>query len=72
MSTDKQPTIGDKVAYRAQAGDQYEAEVMSIHPGGAYVDIDVIVPGTDKRVPLRAVRWGAGGPAGWPDSGAAT
>jgi hypothetical protein len=51
---------GDVVAYRAIAGDTWDAKVTAVGPGEKFVDIAVMIPGVAEPWPLRAVRW-------WPD-----
>ena len=47
---------GDPCEYRCLAGDVYKAIVTGL-PAPGFVNIDVQAQGTDKPVPLRAVRW---------------
>lgn len=57
------PARGDIVCYRAIAGEVYEAVVTGVREGG-FVDVDVMVPGTEHRVGLSAVRFHSG-PVPW-------
>lgn len=57
------PARGDMVCYRAIAGDVYDAVVTGVREGG-FVDVEVLVPGTERRVGLSAVRF-HDGPAAW-------
>lgn len=47
---------GADVFYRSLSGDVYEAIVTGIGPAQT-VNVDVVVPGQSKRVPLRGIRF---------------
>lgn len=50
------PSKGDRVRYLAVAGCYYDAIVTGVRDGG-FVDVEVIVPGSEDRVALSAVRF---------------
>ena len=48
---------GDTVKYEAMGtGDLYDAEITAELHGGKFFDIEIIIPGQEKRLPQRAVR----------------
>ena len=56
------PAVGDAVAYRAIAGDVYEAEVTAVHGQdprfvSRRVDVEVTIPGVAERFTLTGVAW---------------
>lgn len=57
------PSRGDEVRYRAIAGQVYDAIITGIRTTGI-VDIEVIMPGTERRVSLGGLKFNEQ-PAEW-------